>query len=87
MDLCKIGIHDWQDLVKPMTDFQISVDLREEVYQGGCFIKHHKKICLKCGKYVDNLSKHIDRIRSRINKDKQRRLEGRKLLLKKECEE
>lgn len=73
MDLCYIGLHDWE--------------LLEQIYipfGGG---KYDKKVCLRCGKCLDQITPYLERAKKQKEARIQRRTERRNLANKlwKEC--
>lgn len=59
MDLCKIGIHDWQYIKEPTLSNRIRKEMKlEAIWDDNVYIK----ICLKCGKIVDTYSPKVLKI-------------------------
>lgn len=75
---CKIELHDYQQITGAL-DFELENTVyREETpgypagRQGGFVDVYEEKVCLRCGKYVDEITPRKEEIRKKILKNKAR---------------
>ena len=84
--------HDWE-VIKSTTILEIENEIRHklniarEVMRNDLNPTVNKVVCLKCGKYVDNISEHeqyfLKLYKNRIKKEKQRKLKAKQILKEK----
>lgn len=83
---CKVRIHNWQQ-VRCRLDFEIENEERRKIYKScpigikvgrvGAFAE---KVCLDCGKYVDEITPAREVVRKRLLEEKSRRERAEELM-------
>ena len=83
---CKVGLHNWQQVCGKL-DFEIENEELRKIYKScPTGVKEHtlgvfvEKICLDCGKYVDEITPIREEIRKRLLEKKSRYERAKELL-------
>jgi hypothetical protein len=84
---CKVGLHDWEQTAC-WTEDEVNNYARDEVYgkapiialDCGLVRAFDQKVCLRCGKYVDNITPAKTRAIQKLVGEKMRSDRARRLL-------
>lgn len=77
---CYIGKHDWHVLESKSSgsiEHELTGEWFATIYD--CWPNFQKKICLRCGVYVDDISKHRDHLAAILGAREARKLQGKML--------